>query len=69
MEWSDEALDDSALDIKKRTVNVLQGITKTNDETNLAKGFWAKATYLCVGLALLCYLALTVLLYVFSIPN
>jgi hypothetical protein len=69
MEWSDDALDDSPLEIKKRAVNVLQEITKTNDKTNEQKGLWAKATYLCVGFALLFYLALTVLLYVYSIPK
>lgn len=69
MEWSDDALDDAPLEIKKRAVRVLQEITKENDQTNHRKGRWAKPTYMFVALALLFYLALTVLLYVYSIPK
>jgi hypothetical protein len=47
----------------------LTSITKQNDETLEKKGWWAKGTYVFVGLALLSYLVLTVLLYWFSIPR
>lgn len=67
--WSD---DDYACEhdkILNTAFERLKEITKQNDAILEEKGKWAKWTYLFVGLALLSYLALTVLLYWFSIPR
>jgi hypothetical protein len=69
VEWEENDLNASLDEIKNKAYVVLLDITKQNDEINLDKGKWAKATYAFVGLALIFYVALTVLLYVYSIPN
>ena len=56
-------------DILKGAIEGLSEATKENESTNVSKGYWAQATYLMVGVALIVYLGLTVLLYAYSIPN
>jgi hypothetical protein len=69
IEWTEAELTGSLDEIKNTTYVALLGVTKKNEETNLEKGKWAKATYAFVGLALIFYLALTVLLYMYGIPK
>jgi hypothetical protein len=69
MEWPERNYDTSVDEMKNHACEILLRITKTNDETNVAKGRWASATYLSVAVALVFYLVLTVLLYTYSIPK
>jgi hypothetical protein len=69
MEWPEGNFSTPILEMKNQACGTLLEITKTNDNTNESKGAWARATYLSVALALVFYLVLTILLYVYSIPR
>jgi hypothetical protein len=69
MEWPERNYGTSINEMKNHACDALLDITKTNDKTNIDKGAWARATYLSVAMALLFYLMLTILLYVYSIPK
>lgn len=69
LELSDDDLNGTSEEIKNKAYLALVRITKTNNDVNLDKGNWAKATYAFVALALILYLLLTVLLYVFAVPK
>jgi hypothetical protein len=67
--FTDEELAGDRLTLLQATLKGLGEVTVANDKTNRIKGAWARWTYLLVGAALVSYLALTVLLYVYAIPK
>ena len=69
MEFNPSELEGSYDDLIKGAIDALIRSASKNQTTISSKGWWAQATYLLVGTALIGYLGLTVILYAFSIPN
>lgn len=69
MEFDAKDLQGSYPDMMTSAIDALSKGSITNQTTISSKGWWAQATYLLVGVALIGYLGLTVVLYAYSIPR
>jgi acyl carrier protein len=69
VEFNELELEGSYNDLIKGTIDAMGRAASTNQTQISSKGWWAQATYLLVGAALIGYVGLTVILYAYSIPS